>query len=49
MTKEEFAQKLEISVVTLTFLEYGEPLWDIKNLKKKVKEIKKEYDKIHST
>ncbi len=48
MTKEEFAQKLEISVVTLTFLEYGEPLWDIKNLKKKVKEIKKEYDKIHS-
>ena len=27
MTKEEFAQKLEISVVTLTFLEYGEPLW----------------------
>ena len=49
MTKEEMSEKLGISTQTLSFLEYGEPLWDTKKIKKKVREIKDEYDKIHST
>lgn len=49
MTREEMAQKLGITVQTCNFLEYGEVLWDTKHLKKKVKEIKNEYDKLHRT
>ena len=48
MTREEMAEKLGISAQTCAFLEYGEPLWDTKKLKKKVREIKDEYDKIYS-
>ena len=43
------AQKLGITVQTCNFLEYGEVLWDTKQLKKILREIKKEYDESHRT
>lgn len=46
---EKMSELLGISVSAYSFLEYGEPLWDTKKLIKKAKEIKNEYDKIHST
>ena len=49
MTKEEMSNKLGITIQTYSFLEYGEPLWDTKKLKKMVREIKKEYDESHRT
>ena len=41
------SELLGISISEYSFLEYGEPLWETKNIIKKAKEIKKEYDELH--
>lgn len=46
---EKMSELLDVSTMTYSFLEYGEPLWDTKKLIKKAKVIKNEYDQLHSS
>jgi len=38
-TQQQMADELDMGLVFYQFLEYGEPLWDTKNLKKKVRDL----------
>lgn len=38
-TQQQMADELNMGLVFYQFLEYGEPLWDTKNLRKKVRDL----------
>ena len=43
LSQKQLAELLELDELTIKFLEYGDPLWDTKMLKKKIKKATRNY------